>query len=48
MADPTGKAAYVYDDVLSGDVLREGHPMRPVCLRHTYAPFAAGVLRRLV
>ena len=37
MADPTGKAAYVYDDVLSGHVLREGHPMRPVRLRHTYA-----------
>ena len=37
MTDPTGKAAYVYDDVLSGHVLREGHPMRPVRLRHTYA-----------
>ena len=48
MMTPTGNAAYVYDDVLSGDVLREGHPMCPVRLRHTYAPFAAGVLRRLV
>ena len=37
MTVPTGKAAYVYDDVLSGHVLREGHPMRPVRLRHTYA-----------
>ena len=37
MTTPTGKAAYVYDDVLSGHVLREGHPMRPVRLRHTYA-----------
>ena len=46
MTTPTWKAAYVYDDVLSGHVLREGHPMRPVRLRHTYAPFAAGVLRR--
>ena len=27
----------MYDDVLSGHVLREGHPMRPVRLRHTYA-----------
>ena len=37
MTNPGGKAAYVYDDVLSGHVLREGHPMRPVRLRHTYA-----------
>ncbi|MDE2802791.1 MAG: hypothetical protein OXK21_07910, partial [Chloroflexota bacterium] len=41
MADSTGKAAYVYDDVLSGHVLREGHPMRPVRLRHTYALLCA-------
>ena len=37
MANRTGKAAYVYDDALSGHVLREGHPMRPVRLHHTFA-----------
>ena len=37
MTTHTGKAAYVYDGVLSGHVLREGHPMCPVRLRHTYA-----------
>ena len=31
-----GRAAYVYDEALSRPVLREGHPMRPVRLQHTY------------
>ncbi len=30
------KAAFIYDDILSEHVLREGHPMRPVRLRYTY------------
>ena len=29
-------AAFVYDDVLSGHVLSEAHPMKPVRLRYTY------------
>ena len=37
MTAPPGRAAYVYGDALSGHVLREGHPMRPVRLRHTHA-----------
>ncbi len=31
-----GRAAYVYDEVLSRHVLREGHPMVPVRLQRTY------------
>ena len=31
-----GRAAFIYDDVLSRHELRSDHPMRPVRLRYTY------------
>ena len=31
-----GRAAFIYDDVLSRHALRSDHPMRPVRLRYTY------------
>ena len=30
------RAAFVYDDALSGHVPREGHAMAPTRVRHTY------------
>jgi acetoin utilization protein AcuC len=36
MAEASTGAAYVYDPAMSGHVLREGHPMRPVRLNYTF------------
>jgi acetoin utilization protein AcuC len=36
MTSQNSAAAYVYDDAMSGHLLREDHPMRPVRLRYTY------------
>ena len=36
MTSQSSAAAYVYDDAMSGHLLRADHPMRPVRLRYTY------------